>query len=76
MDANLRRWVALGGLLFVISSIAAVTVISSAPDNTASVAKVLSYYTQHKNSGYVTAILLEAAVVVALWFFWYRRRWP
>jgi hypothetical protein len=73
MDANLRRWVAFGGLLFVILMIIAVTAISSAPDNTASAAKVLSYYTQHKNSGYVAAILLEVAVVVALWFFWYLR---
>ena len=73
MDANLRRWLAVSGLLFVILAVAAVTVISSVPDNTASVAKVLSYYTQHKDSGYVTAILLEGAVVVALCFFWYLR---
>jgi hypothetical protein len=73
VDRNLRRWVALGGLLFVVLAIAAVALITSAPDNTASAAKVLSYYTQHKNSGYVTAFLLEAAVVVVLWFFWYMR---
>jgi hypothetical protein len=73
MNGNLRRWVALGGLLFVVLVIAAVAVISSAPDNTASVAKVLSYYTQHKSSGYVSALVLEASVVVALWFFWYLR---
>lgn len=73
MNANLRRWIAIGGLLFVILLVAAVAMISSAPDNTASVAKVLSYYAQHKNSGYVTALVLEAAVVVALWFFWYLR---
>ncbi len=73
MDANLRRWLAIGGLLFVVLVIAAVLVIASAPDNTASMAKVLSYYTQHRTSGYVTAIVLEAAVAVALWFFWYLR---
>ncbi len=73
MDANLRRWLAIGGLLFVVLVIAAVMVIASAPDNTASMAKVLSYYTQHRTSGYVTAIVLEAAVAVALWFFWYLR---
>ncbi len=73
MDASLRRWVALGGLLFVILVVPAVMVIASAPDNTASMAKVLTYYTHHKTSGYVIAILLEAAVAVALWFFWYLR---
>lgn len=73
VDANLRRWLAIGGLLFVVLVIAAVMVIASAPDNTASMAKVLSYYTQHRTSGYVTAIVLEAAVAVALWFFWYLR---
>ncbi len=70
---NPRRWAALGGLLFVVLLVVAVAGISSAPDNTAGVAKVLNYYSQHKDSGYVIAVVLEVAVVVALWFFWHLR---
>lgn len=73
MEMSLKRWVAAGGLLFVGSVVAVTAFSGSAPDATAGVAKVASYYATHQNSAHVTSYLLEAAVIVGLWFFWYLR---
>jgi len=73
MNTNLRRWVGLVGLLFVALVIVSVAITPTAPSGTASAASVVSYYTKHKNGGSVNAYLIEAAVVVGLWFFWYLR---
>ena len=75
MEANLRRWIGLGGLFFVVLVIVAVALTSSVPDNTASAAKVWSYYSRHKGANYVSGYVLEAAVIVGLVFFWYLRNW-
>ncbi len=75
MEANLRRWVGLCGLLFVVLVIVAVALVSSAPDSTASAAKVFSYYNQHKGANYLSGYALELAVIVGLVFFWYLRNW-
>lgn len=59
--------------LFVVLLIAIIAVTSSAADTTASVSKVVTYYTNDKNAGYVSGFLLEAAVLVGLSYFWYLR---
>lgn len=73
MDMNLKRWVALGGLLFVALIVAVSAFSGSAPDTTASASQVVSYYAAHKSSAQVTSYLLEVAVIVGLSFFWYLR---
>ena len=73
MDMSLKRWVAAGGLLFVAMIVAVTALSGSAPDATDSVSKVASYYATHKNNAHVASYLLEAAVIVGLWFFWYLR---
>lgn len=70
MEMNVKRWVAAGGLLFVGLIVAVTAFSGSAPDATASVAKVASYFANHQSSARVTSYLLEAAVMVGLWFFW------
>jgi hypothetical protein len=50
MDTGVRRWIGLGGLVFVALVIVAVAFFSSAPGTNANAAKVVSYYTQHKNA--------------------------
>lgn len=73
MDMNLKRWVAFAGLLFVACIVAMTALSGSAPEGTASATKVVAYYASHTTGAHVTSYLLEVAVIVGLWFFWYLR---
>jgi hypothetical protein len=74
MDLSLRRWIGIGGLVFVALIVVSVIMTgSNAPASNASVAKIVSFYHQHKTNALVSAYLLELAVFVGLFFFWYLR---
>lgn len=74
MDARLRRWLGLNGVLFVaLVAVAVVLSGSSSPQANASAAKVASEYGKHRSANLTSAILLEGGVFVGLFFFWYLR---
>ena len=74
MDARLRRWLGLNGVLFVGLVVVSVVLSgSSSPQSNASAAKVASEYGKHRSANLASAILLEGAVFVGLFFFWYLR---
>ena len=72
MTGRMQNRVGWVGLLFVVLLVAVVAIFSAEPASAARLASVVSYYSQHENTGYVGAFMLELAVV-ALSFFWYLR---
>lgn len=73
MDVRLKRWIALAGLLFVVLVVVAVVLGGGPPDSHASAAKIVAFYRKHKSGVQANAYLLELAVFVGLFFFWYLR---
>ena len=74
MEVGLKRWVAIAGLLFVIIVVVSGAVVGPMPPGShASAAKVVAFYMHHKTGVQVSAYLLELAVFVGLFFFWYLR---
>jgi hypothetical protein len=74
MDVHLKRWVGVGGLLFVILVVVSGAVVGPMPPNShASAAKIVAFYSKHRSGVKAEAYLLELAVFVGLFFFWYLR---
>jgi hypothetical protein len=72
MDLIMKRWIALGGLVFVVLVVLA-TVLFAVPGTHDSAAKVASTYAAHKNSVAVVAYLIGVAVLEGVFYFWYLR---
>jgi hypothetical protein len=75
VDDVVKRWVAYGGLVFVLLVVVATVVTPGPPSTNATAAKVMSYYHQHQGAYYVGAYVIVAAVIVGLAYFWYLREW-
>jgi hypothetical protein len=75
VDTAVRRWVAYGGLLFVLIVVVAVVVAPNAPSSNATAAKVVSNYHNHQAAYYVSAYLIVLAVIEGLTYFWYLREY-
>ena len=74
MSSKVRSWIGWGGLLFVVIVVVSIAVAgASTPDSNASLAKIVSYYQQHRSGLLAGAYLLELGVLVGLVFFWYLR---
>lgn len=74
MDVRLKRWIGLAGLLFVILVVVSGVVVGPMPPNShASAAQVVAFYSKHKSGVKAEAYLLELAVFVGVFFFWYLR---
>jgi hypothetical protein len=74
MNENERRWIGIGGLIFVVLAVVLVLVVPSMPDVHASSAKLASFYTTSKGSRFlIQGFLTMAAVVVGGFWFWYFR---
>jgi hypothetical protein len=72
-DDHLRRWVGLGGLVFVVVLLVTIFATPESPVATASAAKVARFVHQHRSSLYLNAYLTSLAVLVAATFLWYLR---
>jgi hypothetical protein len=70
MKPRLTRWTGIGGVLFFVALAAAIFQDPNAPDSNASAAKVVTFYSSHKNAVAVNVYITEVAVVIALIFFW------
>jgi hypothetical protein len=72
MEAHVRQRLAGGGFLFVALVIASLVLLNP-PGSDASPAKVVDFYHRHKSQTAVSAYVIELAVFVALFFYWYLR---
>jgi hypothetical protein len=72
-DDHLRRWVGMGGLVFVVVLLATVFATPNGPDTTASAAKVAAFAHQNRGGLYLSAYLISLAVVIAGALLWYLR---
>jgi hypothetical protein len=73
LDVNPPRTIALLGLAFVVIVVVSVFALPTAPDVHTSAAKSAAFAASHKSSLYAKAYLLELAVVVGVFYFWYLR---
>jgi hypothetical protein len=73
MDRRLKRWLGVAGLVFVVLVVLSGVVGGNEPNAHASAAKVVAFYHKHKSSVAAQAYLVEAAIFVGLFFFWYLR---
>jgi hypothetical protein len=74
MNDKERRWMGIGGLIFVALAVALVLVVPSMPDIHADSVKLASYYTNSRGSRFaIQGFLTMAAVVVGGFWFWYFR---
>jgi hypothetical protein len=73
MQARMRQRMALGGLLFVVLFVVSVFIAPSTPGSHATAAKVISFYHKHKSVVAVEAWIIEVAVFVGVFFYWYLR---
>ncbi len=72
MEPRMRQRLAGGGFLFVALVIASLVLVNP-PDSHASAARVVDFYHRHKSQTAVSAYVIELAVFVALFFYWYLR---
>jgi hypothetical protein len=75
MDTRLRRWLGVTGLAFVLLFVVGSAVVPSTPTAHASVAKVVAFYHKHHGAFAVDAWIIELAVFVGVFFFWYLREY-
>jgi hypothetical protein len=74
MNEKERRWIGIGGLIFVVLAVMLVLVVPSVPNVHASAAKLASFYTTSKGTRFaIQGFLTMAAVVVGGFWFWYFR---
>lgn len=73
MNSSFRRRVAYGGLVFFVLVLAAVVISPSEPSSNATAAKVFATYHKHRTEWAVNGFIIEAAVIVGLFYFWYLR---
>jgi hypothetical protein len=73
VDQWLRRRVGIVGIAFVVLFLVSSFLTPSTPDSHASVAKVVSFYHKHRGALAVEAWLIELAILVGVFFFWYLR---
>ena len=72
-DDHLRRWVGLGGLVFVVVLLATVLATPENLDATTSADKVATFAHQNRDGLYVSAYLISLAVLIAGSLLWYLR---
>ncbi|HYA69093.1 MAG TPA: hypothetical protein VED63_10210 [Acidimicrobiales bacterium] len=72
MNLTMRRWIAIGGLVFVVLIVLAVTLFSL-PGTHGSAATVANSYAAHKSAVGVSAYLIAVAVLEGVFYFWYLR---
>ena len=72
MDLNMRRWVAIGGLVFVVLLGLAI-VLFSLPGTQGSAATIANSYADHRTAVGISAYLIAAAVLEGVFYFWYLR---
>jgi hypothetical protein len=75
MSRRDRQRIALGGLLFVVLFVVSSFVVPSTPGSHATAAKVIAFYHKHKTVVAVNAWIIEVAVFVGVFFFWYLREY-
>jgi hypothetical protein len=75
VDEAVKRWVAFGGLAFVVLLVVSGFITPNPPSTNATPAKVASFFHQHQGVFYVSAYLIVVAVVLGLVYFWYLREW-
>ncbi len=73
MKPRMRQRLAGGGFLFVALVIVSFILVPNPPGSHASAAKVVDFYYRHKSQTAVSAYVIELAVFVALFFYWYLR---
>jgi hypothetical protein len=72
-SARGQRWLGIAGLVFVVLLVASFFIPPATPNEHASAAKVVAYYHDHKGVLQVVPYLIELAVVVGVFFFWFLR---
>jgi hypothetical protein len=73
MDTRLKRWLGIAGLAFVVLFVVSFVMVPSTPTAHASVTKVVAFYHKHHSAFAVNAWVIELAVFVGVFFFWYLR---
>ncbi|MGA9076983.1 MAG: hypothetical protein WB383_01425 [Acidimicrobiales bacterium] len=69
----MKFWLGIFGLVFVALVVVSVFLVPTSPGTNATAAKVIAYYHNHKTALQVTSYLIEVAIFVGLFFFWYLR---
>jgi hypothetical protein len=72
-DPHWQRWLGIVGLVFVVLIVVSTFSTPAPPSTSDSVAKVVSYYHQHRSATLVIAYLIEVAIFVGIFFFWLLR---
>lgn len=76
MSNTMKRWLGIGGLVFVVLVAASIFIVPAQPSSHASLAKLSSYYDKgHQGVFFVAADLAVLAIIVGVFWFWYFRDW-
>jgi hypothetical protein len=75
VDRWLLRRVGIVGIAFVVVFVVSSFLAPSTPNSHASVAKVVSFYHKHRGVIAAQAWVIEVAILVGVFFFWYLREY-
>jgi hypothetical protein len=67
-DSGLARYAPLAGLAFVVLTVAAFVIVGDTPDNDSTTLKVLTFWNDHKDEGFISSILGALAGLSLAWF--------
>ena len=73
MEPRMRRSVGVIGIVFVILFLISSFMMPTTPDSHASVAKAVAFYHKHRGVVIASAWVIELAILVGVFFFWFLR---
>ena len=56
-NSGLARYAPLAGLAFVVLTVAAFVIVGDTPDNDSTTLKVVTFWTDHKDEGFISSIV-------------------
>jgi len=67
-NSGLARYAPLAGLAFVVLTVAAFVIVGDTPDNDSTTLKVVTFWTDHKDEGFISSIVGALAGLSLAWF--------
>jgi len=70
-ERSLRRWAGIAGMAFVVLLVLSIVLVFSAPTAEKSTAKIVKWYTDHRQLAFLSGALTVLSTLAFLWFLGY-----